>query len=91
MALVYLVNKSHVLGRITSWLFLFLKYDFIVVYKPSGIHVVTNALSKLLDITKPTSVPNQTTYASLFYTKLEWLNDVKEFLRTRHIEGTLSI
>ncbi len=30
---------------------------------------------------EPTSVPNQTIDASLFYTKHEWLNDVKDFLR----------
>jgi hypothetical protein len=33
----------------------------------------------------------QTTYAILFYVELEWLKDVKEFLRTWHIEGTLLI
>jgi hypothetical protein len=34
MALVYLVNKPQVLGIITWWLLLFLKYDFTLVYKP---------------------------------------------------------
>jgi hypothetical protein len=53
------------------------------VYKPSRTHVIANALLRLLNIIKPIGVPNQTTYASLFYTKLEWLNDVKEFLKTR--------
>ncbi len=61
------------------------------MYKPSGTHVVVDALSKLLDITKPTSVFDQTTYASLFYAKPEWLKDVKEFLRIGQIEETLSI
>jgi hypothetical protein len=36
-------------------------------------------------------MPNQTTNASLFYIELEWLNDVKEFLKTCQIDGTLSI
>jgi hypothetical protein len=49
------------------------------VYKLSKTHVVANALSRLLDITKPTCVPNQTTDASLFYTKPKWLKDVKDF------------
>jgi hypothetical protein len=40
-------------------------------------------LSKLLDITKPTSVLDQTIVASLFYIEPEWLNDVKEYLRMR--------
>jgi hypothetical protein len=29
--------------------------------------------------------------ASLFYTMLEWLKDVREFLKTRQIDGMLSI
>jgi hypothetical protein len=44
MALVYLVNKPQVLGRIAKWLLLFLEYNFIVVYKPSKINVVVDAL-----------------------------------------------
>jgi hypothetical protein len=56
MALVYLVNKSQVLGRIIRWLLLFLEYDLIIVYKLGRIHVVANALSKLLNITKPMGV-----------------------------------
>jgi hypothetical protein len=65
MALVYLVNKPHVLRKITKWL-LFLKYDFIVMYKPSKTHVITDALSRLPDITKPIGVFDQTIDASLF-------------------------
>jgi hypothetical protein len=61
------------------------------VYKSSKTHVVANALSRLPNITKSIGVPNQTTYESLFYTKLEWLNDVKEFLKIRQIEGTLLV
>jgi hypothetical protein len=61
MALVYLVNKPQVLGRIIRWLLLFLEYDFTGVYNPDKTHVVANALSKVLDITEPTGVPNQTT------------------------------
>jgi hypothetical protein len=82
MALIYLVNKPQVLGRITRWLLLFLKYDFIVVYKLSRTHVVANALSRLPYITKLIGVPDQTTNASLLYTEPEWLKDVKAFLRT---------
>jgi len=91
MALVYLVNKPQVSRRIARWLLLFLEYDFTIMYKPNIFRVVTNALLRLLDVVEPISVPNQTTCASLFYTKLKWLNDVKEFLRIRHIKGTLSV
>ncbi len=67
---------------------MFLEYDFTIVYKLGETHVLIDSLSRLPDITEPTSVFDQTTYASLFYAKLEWLKDVKEFLRTR-LEGTL--
>ncbi len=79
MALVYLVNKPQVLGRIFKWLLLFLKYDFIIVYKLSRIHVITNALSRLPNSTKPLGVFHQTIDASLFYIRHEVLNDVKNF------------
>ncbi len=82
MTLVYMVNKPHVLGRITRWLLLFLEYDFIVVYKPDKIHVVANALSRLLNTTEPTSVFDQTIDADLFYIKPKWFNDVKDFVKT---------
>jgi hypothetical protein len=51
------------------------------MYKLSKTHLVANALSRLLNITKPIGVPNQTIDASLLYTNPKWLNDVKEFLR----------
>jgi hypothetical protein len=61
------------------------------MYKLGRIHVVVDALSRLPNITEPTSVFNQTRYANLFYIELEWLNEVKEFLKTRQIEGMLSV
>jgi hypothetical protein len=38
------------------------------MYKLGRTHVVVDALSRLPNIIKPTSVLNQTTNASLFYT-----------------------
>jgi hypothetical protein len=81
MVLVYLVNKPHVSGRLTRWLLFLFEHDFTVMYKPNIIHVIANALSRLPNSTESTSVPDQTTYASLFYTWPKWLNDVKEFLQ----------
>jgi hypothetical protein len=45
MALLYLVRKPQVFLKITYWLFLFLEYDFLVMYKPGRSHFVSNALS----------------------------------------------
>ncbi len=42
---------------------LFIEYDYTIVYKLGKTHVVAYALSKLLDITEPTCMPNQSTYA----------------------------
>jgi hypothetical protein len=84
MAFVYLVNKPQVCGRIIRLLLLFLEYDFTVVYKPGKTHVVTDALSRLPNITKPIGVPNQTTYASLFYIEPKWLNDEHDRLKARY-------
>jgi hypothetical protein len=47
MALVYLVNKPQVFGRIAWWLLLFLKYDFKIVYKLGRSHLMTIILSRL--------------------------------------------
>jgi hypothetical protein len=52
------------------------------LYKPNKTHVVANALSKLPNIVEPTSLPNQTIDVSMFYTELEWLNDIREYLKT---------
>ncbi len=70
---------------------MFLEYDFTIVFKPGIIHVVTDTLSRLLDIIGPTCVLDQTTNASLFYIERGWLNDVKYFLRTGQIEGTIFV
>jgi len=53
--------------------------DFTVVYKPKKTRVVIDALSRLLNSTKPTYVPNQIIDASLFLHKDGVLNDLKEF------------
>jgi len=70
---------------------LFLKYDFIVLYKPGRTHVVVDALLKLPYIIEPKGVFDQTIDVNLFYTEQKWLNDVKEFSKTKHIKGVLLI
>ncbi len=47
MALMYLMNKSQVLGHIIRWLLLILEYDFMVIYKSKRTHVVENVLSRI--------------------------------------------
>jgi hypothetical protein len=70
---VYLVNKPQVSRWITRWLLLFLKYEFTIVYKLGRTHVVVDALSRLLDSSKPLGVLYQTVDASLFYVEPIWM------------------
>ncbi len=70
---------------------MFLGYNFIVIYKLGKIHVIIDGLSILPNITEPIGLLDQTINASSFYTKPKWHNDVKDFLKTCQIEGTLFI
>jgi hypothetical protein len=88
MALVYLVNKPQVSGRIARWLLLFLEYDFTVVYKLGKTYGVVDALSRSPNGEPTTSVEDQLAYASLFSVQPitpDWLQDVTTYLQT----GTL--
>jgi hypothetical protein len=67
MALVYLVNKPQGSMRITSWLLLFLEYEFTIIYKLNRTHVVINVLSRFRDSSKPFCVLDQIVDASLFF------------------------
>ncbi len=44
MALLYLIKKPQVFGRITRWLLLFLEYDFFVIYKLGYSHFGVDVL-----------------------------------------------
>jgi hypothetical protein len=44
MALLNLVKKLQLLGRIVRWILFFLEYNFLVVYKPSCYHLVVDIL-----------------------------------------------
>ncbi len=66
MALVYLIDKPQVFGRIARWLSLFLEYDFKIVYKHGRSHLIANALSRLPNQVKLVGVFDQTINAHLF-------------------------
>jgi hypothetical protein len=76
-----LVNKPHLPRRIVRWL-VFLKYEFLVVYKLGRTNVVTNVLSKLLNNLEPLGVLDQIMDASLFFVEPIWMQEVKTYLKT---------
>jgi hypothetical protein len=47
MAVVYLVNKPQVFGRLDRWLLLFIENDFKIVYKLSRSHLMVDAFNIL--------------------------------------------
>jgi hypothetical protein len=57
-----------------------LEYEFIVMYKPGRIHVITHMLSKLPNIIKSIGVPNKTINATLFHLQPVWLEEVNDYL-----------
>jgi hypothetical protein len=56
MALVYLVNKPQVYGKIARWLLLFMEYDFKFFYKLRRSHLMIDALHRLPNQTEPIGV-----------------------------------
>jgi hypothetical protein len=47
MALVYLVNKPQISGKLVRRFLLFLEYEFKIIYKPNRFHLMANALNML--------------------------------------------
>ncbi len=80
MALVYLVNKPQVFGKLVSWLLLFIEYDFKIVHKPSRSHLMANALNRLPNQIEHVGVHDQTCDAHMFTLQPEWLYNVYEYL-----------
>ena len=65
-ALIYLVNRQVVSGRIARWMLLLQEYDFEVVYKPGRSHVMADHLSIIDSEEEPFGVQDQFLDASLF-------------------------
>jgi hypothetical protein len=81
MALMHLINMPQVFGKIAKWLLLFLKYNFMVVYKLGKNHAVANVLSRLLGHT--CTIVCDTTYM------VTW--DVTYYLKTSQFLNNLSM
>jgi hypothetical protein len=66
MTLLYLVWKPQVLGIIVWWLYLFLEYNFFVVYKPKKFHSVVDALFQMPDLIEQKRILDQTMDTIIF-------------------------
>lgn len=66
VALIYLVNKTWVSGRIVWWLLLFVKVDFSVVYKARKSQSIADAVSQNAAVETAFVITDVTTDAHLF-------------------------
>ncbi len=82
MALLFLIQKPQVLGRISRWLLLLLEYDFTVICKLGKVRFVVDALSRMPDLTKECGVPNQTMNTPFFLLQPMWLEEVSKYFTT---------
>ncbi len=85
MALVYLVNKPQVSGKLVRWLLLFQEYEFKIVYKLGRSHPMANALNRLSNQIEHVGIFDQTFDAHTFTLQPEWLQNVYEYL----LEGVM--
>jgi hypothetical protein len=79
MALVYVINKPQVFGRLVKWLLLFLKYDFNIIYKLGRSHLMVDALNRLPNPFEPIGVPNQNYNVHMFILQPKWIKNVYEY------------
>ena len=55
-ALLYLVNKPCIMGRITRWLLILMEFDFTVTVKKGRTHVLADHMLQIPNREKPTGV-----------------------------------
>ena len=88
-ALLYLVNKQALTGRLARWMLLLQEFDFQIHHRSGVQHAVTGYLSRL-DSREPTDLMyDDLPYADLFRLTTpptpdenedEWINDMNQFL-----------
>jgi hypothetical protein len=93
-ALIYLVNRPVVSGRIARWMLLLQEDDFEVVYKPGKSHVMADHLSRIESGEDPSGVPDQFPDASLFMVHVQpfedWRAPFIEYLTHGKLLSTLA-
>ena len=93
-ALIYLVNRPVVSGRIARWMLLLQEYEFEVVYKSGRRHLMADHLSRIESEEEPLGVDDQFPDASLFMVHVQpfedWRTPFIEYLTHRKLLSVLA-
>ena len=68
-ALIYLIKKPQLTGRLARWMLLLQEFDFSIIHTPGKVHAVADYLSRLENGEPPLGVNDQLPDADLFQTK----------------------
>jgi hypothetical protein len=84
-ALIYIVNKLVLGGRIYRWLLLFQEFDFEVIFKPGKLNAGPSHLSRVTNGEEPNNLEDNFPDAQLFLIHIadEYFIDIIEYLSTR--------
>ncbi|MCO5585886.1 hypothetical protein L7F22_039820 [Adiantum nelumboides] len=90
-ALLYLINKVIIQGRLIRWMMFLMKFDFKIFHKPGKSHCGADFLLRSIDGYEPESFQDEPVNAKLFQTAIaveeldpEWL-EVQDFLQNGKI------
>ena len=81
-ALLYLVNKPCIMGRIVQWFLILLEFDFTIVVKKGITHQRADHLSKLINGEALVEIPDDFLDAYLFNVEMvpKWSKDIVPML-----------
>lgn len=82
-ALVYLVNKPNLVGKLVRWMMLLQEFDFTIL---GSEHTIVDFLSRIDSGEPADEVPEQFSDADLFTIEeaaLDWYDEIMGFLTTR--------
>ena len=81
-ALLYLVNKPCMMGRITRWLLILMEFDFTIIVRKGRTHVLADHMFQIPNGEKPICVDDDLPDAPLFLVDLvpEWAEEICHYL-----------
>ena len=93
-ALLFLVTKPKLEGRLARWMLLFQEFDYSVVHTPGNQHAVVDYLSRLENVLDEPGVSDEFPDATLFQVKSvqydNWYDQMVQFLTDGILPSTMT-